>query len=628
MPLPIKQYKHMFKDVKFLATTAQPSHKEVSHWIDLLEDPTGGTIKVWNGTGWKKISGEGDGDTGLVIGDTTGTAYDGGKGKELETAMDQVHATTNELQDTISSLQTEIENKKIFQFSYVDLQNKTEDFVQRFFDVVSSRIFGPPTNTVFLYNHGRDNDNGQMNLYMTVSDYHFSVGQPIEITFYSTIYHDKNLNRDQFIKLTATISTNNIMNNPTFKIEEVPVDLNSTVSQDSFYVFPEDKLVEGAVLTEDEYSNLQKAAKGQKIALFKNNFMSLSTQFDSSRIYFGVNTNFINREHRAPDDYYSHEFLYLNGSINSERTVHISDEYNKEGSLCYVYGKDRDIMFIPYTTLQYPEKLMEALSMTSNPMFLDVFGSGGNGLTAKIASLDQVNTDTLISSNLIYTVEDGVGIIAQSRYLAESESGLTVSKTISKEFGLILSGDGTKFLSDNGRYKEIDLSSKQDALVSGINIKTVNGNSLLGEGNIEIQGGGNGIADAPSDGKKYIRQNANWVEETTVDTSTKYVNMTVESNVDILDEVTIDGKVYDFINDGIYDTDLLNYLKDIYNADKSLMIEYTEHANDGSIFSTKYNTYVSYRNDGESHEMYAIDLKPISNVIISVADPSNKPQPS
>lgn len=33
-------------------------------------------------------------------------------------------------------------------------------------------------------------------------------------------------------------------------------------------------------------------------------------------------------------------------------------------------------------------------------------------------------------------------------------------------------------------------SAKQDALVSGTNIKTINGESLLGEGNIEIQGGG------------------------------------------------------------------------------------------------------------------------------------------
>lgn len=63
------------------------------------------------------------------------------------------------------------------------------------------------------------------------------------------------------------------------------------------------------------------------------------------------------------------------------------------------------------------------------------------------------------------------------------------------------------------------LAQKQDTLVSGTNIKTINGQSLLGEGNIEIQGGTGGISDAPSDGKKYVRQNANWVEETSVDTS-------------------------------------------------------------------------------------------------------------
>ena len=35
-----------------------------------------------------------------------------------------------------------------------------------------------------------------------------------------------------------------------------------------------------------------------------------------------------------------------------------------------------------------------------------------------------------------------------------------------------------------------ELNAKQDTLVSGTNIKTINGNSILGEGNIEIQGGG------------------------------------------------------------------------------------------------------------------------------------------
>ena len=44
-----------------------------------------------------------------------------------------------------------------------------------------------------------------------------------------------------------------------------------------------------------------------------------------------------------------------------------------------------------------------------------------------------------------------------------------------------------------GSLTDVDLSSKQDVLVSGQNIKTINGNSLLGSGNLEIQGGGSSI---------------------------------------------------------------------------------------------------------------------------------------
>lgn len=38
-----------------------------------------------------------------------------------------------------------------------------------------------------------------------------------------------------------------------------------------------------------------------------------------------------------------------------------------------------------------------------------------------------------------------------------------------------------------------EVSAKQDTLVSGTNIKTINGNSILGEGNIVIEGGGGGL---------------------------------------------------------------------------------------------------------------------------------------
>lgn len=76
------------------------------------------------------------------------------------------------------------------------------------------------------------------------------------------------------------------------------------------------------------------------------------------------------------------------------------------------------------------------------------------------------------------------------------------------------------------------LSGKQDTLKSGANIKTINGQSVLGEGNIEIKGEDGGVPDAPSDGNKYVRQNGSWVQETTVDTSTFATKTELEGKVD------------------------------------------------------------------------------------------------
>lgn len=43
-----------------------------------------------------------------------------------------------------------------------------------------------------------------------------------------------------------------------------------------------------------------------------------------------------------------------------------------------------------------------------------------------------------------------------------------------------------------GKVNEI-VDDKQDILVSGTNIKTINNQSLLGSGNIDIQGGGSDV---------------------------------------------------------------------------------------------------------------------------------------
>ena len=74
-------------------------------------------------------------------------------------------------------------------------------------------------------------------------------------------------------------------------------------------------------------------------------------------------------------------------------------------------------------------------------------------------------------------------------------------------------------LNGKGYATTAQLNAKQDTLVSGTNIKTVNGNSLLGEGNIQIETTGGGITDAPSDDKTYGRKNGAWSEITEPDLS-------------------------------------------------------------------------------------------------------------
>lgn len=74
-------------------------------------------------------------------------------------------------------------------------------------------------------------------------------------------------------------------------------------------------------------------------------------------------------------------------------------------------------------------------------------------------------------------------------------------------------------LNGKGYATTEQLNGKQDTLVSGTNIKTINGNTILGEGNIQIETTGGGITDAPSDDKTYGRKNGAWSEITEPDLS-------------------------------------------------------------------------------------------------------------
>lgn len=94
---------------------------------------------------------------------------------------------------------------------------------------------------------------------------------------------------------------------------------------------------------------------------------------------------------------------------------------------------------------------------------------------------------------------------------------------------------------------DAELDDKQDALVSGTNIKTINNNSILGSGNIEIQGGSESVKtytdlqdiidDATAGDTIYL--NGTFKYDSTVDTITK---ITIDKNLNIIGEdCIIDG---------------------------------------------------------------------------------------
>ena len=111
---------------------------------------------------------------------------------------------------------------------------------------------------------------------------------------------------------------------------------------------------------------------------------------------------------------------------------------------------------------------------------------------------------------------------ALSDYAKKSEipniSGLATKSELSG-YALV---DHTHVIADITDFPDIsnlatktELAAKQDALVSGTNIKTINGTSLLGSGNIVIEasGGGSGIIDVLDD-KTYARTQGSWVDLT------------------------------------------------------------------------------------------------------------------
>lgn len=130
-------------------------------------------------------------------------------------------------------------------------------------------------------------------------------------------------------------------------------------------------------------------------------------------------------------------------------------------------------------------------------------GANGIKLSGVAAAINKLDTD--------YKAADTATLNSAKAYTDTKASGITDTVTQLQsdiEAEEIRATDVENRLA--GQIFALD-AAKQERLVSGETIKTVNGSSLLGAGNIVIEGGsGRGIDGAPSDSKEYVRKNAAW----------------------------------------------------------------------------------------------------------------------
>lgn len=164
-----------------------------------------------------------------------------------------------------------------------------------------------------------------------------------------------------------------------------------------------------------------------------------------------------------------------------------------------------------------------------------------SSLPTKVSDLS--NDSGFISSETdpIFTASDAYGITSSDITNWNGKSDFSGSYDDLTDKPTLFSGDYTdltnkptipdelKDLTDDSTHRLVTdtekstWSGKQDALVSGTNIKTINNNSILGSGNITISGGG-GSTDVQINGNSIVVSDvANILTETAYDSSTNKI---------------------------------------------------------------------------------------------------------
>lgn len=186
-----------------------------------------------------------------------------------------------------------------------------------------------------------------------------------------------------------------------------------------------------------------------------------------------------------------------------------------------------------------------------------------NAEAAYVKKAGDTMTGTLFGNSLSFS---GAMILGKGNAsLTSLEDGplvITAGDT-SRLINIVPIGVGGDFVSIGFGGMNLPEKDSSDILTGAGNttkLKTINSQSLLGEGNIEIQVEGGGITDAPSDNKLYGRKNAQWAEVTIpeVEVPTKVSQLTNDSGFQT--EAQVSAKISALVDSAPETLDTLNEL--------------------------------------------------------------------
>lgn len=163
----------------------------------------------------------------------------------------------------------------------------------------------------------------------------------------------------------------------------------------------------------------------------------------------------------------------------------------KTGNAIVIDFTDNDKYLNNGTIEVAPNELMIVIDESNMATFKKM--SNGDTLFGQLIDQIQIQGENVTKDNII----EKFGIIGFS--ISGGEAG-AVNSVNGQTGDVVITatslGAITKANADAAYASKTELEEKQDTLVSGTNIKTINGQSVIGSGNIEIQGGELPIATA------------------------------------------------------------------------------------------------------------------------------------